>query len=100
MKLYSNIITSRELSQPKYHTIMKILLMSVTQRGMLCKEKGIGNIFTFLTPKKRIIIQENRTGGDAVKQQLGNCSLNVLPVVNKLMSFHHRNSHTNYGKQA
>lgn len=67
MKLYSHIIISRELSQPKCHAIMKILLVSATQKGMLCKEKGMGNIFTFLKPKKRIIIQENRTGGDAVK---------------------------------
>lgn len=42
MKLYSNIIISRELSQHKYHTIMKILLMSVTQRGVLCEEKRDG----------------------------------------------------------
>jgi len=66
-KLHSNIIISRELSQPKYHTIMKILLMSVTQRCTLCKEKGMGNIFTFLKPEKTIIIQENRIGGDAVE---------------------------------
>lgn len=57
MMLNSNIRISRELSRAKYHINTKLLLTAVTHRAVLCKEEGMGNTFTFVKPKKGIILQ-------------------------------------------